>query len=68
MRNYKNAIEKIRNIPPCLPKTEDDSIYTTIHKFRHTIPQPTAFLRAEARTKLFSDVYKIGQEAMKHAK
>jgi hypothetical protein len=33
-----------------------------------TIPQPTAFLRAEAKTKLFSDVYKIGQEAMKHAK
>lgn len=66
MRNYKNAIEKIRNIPPHRPKIEDDSIYTEIQKQRHTIPQPTAFLRAEARTKLFSNVYKIGQQALKH--
>ena len=32
-----------------------------------TIPQPTAFLNAQALRNLYKDVYQVGQEALKNA-
>ena len=55
MKNYKNAIEKIRNLPPCLPKTEDDSIYTTIYNQRnHWKPEGRIKLLLLAESHVFT--------------
>ncbi len=59
MKKYISTIEQNRDIPPHRLKVEDDS---------NSVIQPKVFLNRLKQNRLYSDVYKIVQEVINHAK